>query len=84
MPDDKQLDRYADLVDQMAKAQGIDLDEAEQRGNISPEEREQSVLTCLGCAQTEACERWLSENKDGAEAAPGYCRNEVLFKALRE
>lgn len=84
MPDDKQRERHAGLVDRMAKTQGIDLDEAEQRGDISPEELEQSVLTCLGCSQTEACKHWLSVNKDGAEAAPEYCRNEVLFKALRE
>jgi hypothetical protein len=84
MSDDKKYDRHAGLVDRMAGTQGIDMDEAVQRGDLAPGELEQTIYTCLGCSQTEACERWLSLNAEGAEATPGYCRNEAVFKSLKE
>lgn len=84
MSDDKKLERHAGLVDRMAKSQGVDMDEAVQRGDLSPDQMDQTVYTCLGCSQTEACERWLSLNTEGAEATPGYCRNEDLFAFLKK
>lgn len=83
MTDKAKYDRHAKLVDRMADSQGVDLSEAVQRGDISPEELDKSVFTCLGCSETEACERWLAVNSGGADATPGYCRNEAVFDALR-
>lgn len=84
MSDDKIFKRHANLVDRMAGSQNVDLDEAVQRGDLSFDELDQAIYTCVGCSQTDACERWLSLNSEGAEATPGYCRNEDLFKSLKK
>jgi len=75
------LKRHADLVDQMAAAQGVDLEEAMMAGHLTPGELGDAVLACTGCAEPEACEHWLAAH-DAGESAPEYCRNSALLAEL--
>ena len=76
------FDRHAALVDKMADTVGVDLSEAVQRGNLAPEALLSTVYNCYGCAQGDACARWLAENSNGAPETPDYCRNGDLFATL--
>jgi len=74
--------RHAKLVERMASRVGVDLDEALQRSELPAAEFLEGVYTCIGCENVEACEHWLEAPGEGADAAPGYCRNAKLFKSL--
>ncbi len=76
------LKRHADLVDRMANARGIDLQEAALRGDVSLSDVSDLVLRCAGCTQTQTCERWLDEQVGSVSATPHYCRNAREFSAL--
>ncbi|EIE52825.1 hypothetical protein AL036_15405 [Salipiger aestuarii] len=84
MPDPTQFARHATLVDHMARALGVDLDEQILRGNLSLSQVEDAVLSCTNCTQPCACESWLASQHETAPEAPGYCRNVALFDALRD
>ena len=76
------LKRHAALVDNMAQARGIDLQEQMLRGKLTISELEDAVLRCTACTFVDACEHWL-ETRDGAAPVPqGYCRNAALFHAM--
>jgi hypothetical protein len=75
------LRRHADLMDRMATTVGVDLEEAALRGNLSVDEIGDAVLACTGCAAPEACDVWMSENRQAAQP-PGYCRNAGLLTRL--
>ena len=77
------LKRHAQLVDRMASALGIDLEEAGMRGDLSPSELSDAVLRCTGCSDPDQCERWLDEHEQGADETPGGCRNSDLFRQLK-
>ena len=84
MKDVKTLRRHAALVDSMATARGVDLEEAVLRGNMPLDGIADAVLKCTGCANPEDCEQWLA-SRDGVQpTTPGYCRNSDLFKDLIE
>lgn len=84
MQDRDTLKRHAALVDRMATALGVDLEEAALAGGVSVDEISDAVLRCTGCADPGHCEAWLGA-RAGAEAAatPGYCRNRDLMARLR-
>ncbi|MFA3918948.1 DUF6455 family protein [Ruegeria hyattellae] len=82
MQSPKVLKRHASLVDRMARAVGVDLEESAMCGDLKFDEIADAVLTCTGCSNPEHCESWLSVN-DSAGAAPGYCRNTELLKRLK-
>ena len=81
---DPRLKRHADLVDRMATARGLDLQEIALRGDLTPSDISDLVLSCTGCTQTDHCERWLNEQVGTVSAAPHYCRNARLFSALAD
>lgn len=81
MQGDKTLKAHEHLMGRMARTLGADLDEAELRGDLPPEERFDMLLSCTGCSDPEGCRRWL-ETHERAEAAPGYCRNSVRLADL--
>lgn len=83
MPGRKTLEEHEKLMGQMADRLGVDLDEAELRGDLPPGERSDMVLSCTNCTSPEACSQWL-EGHEKAEDAPAYCRNGALLKGLRE
>ena len=78
------LRRHADLVDRMADALGVDLEEAVMRGALNPDALPDMVLRCSACTKPEQCEGWLARTPApaGPEAAPDYCRNAEVFDVL--
>jgi len=78
----KALEEHEALVNRMAGTLGVDLDEAELRGAVTPEFRDDMTLSCTACTDVGGCEQWLSEQAS-ADAAPSYCRNRDILAALR-
>ena len=74
---------HAALMGRMARTLGVDLDEAELRGDLPPEMRDDMVLACTGCSDPAGCREWLVAH-DVADAAPGYCRNADLLVEMRD
>lgn len=76
------LRRHAGLFSDMAEANGVDLEEAVLRADISPDDITDGVLRCTGCEQPDACEAALAKG-DSLNAVPGYCRNAALLNGLK-
>ena len=76
------LKRHATLVDRMAGACGIDLQEQALRGNVSTDEITDAVLSCTNCTNPDGCTNWLDSRTETAETTPSYCRNTPLFDRL--
>ncbi|WP_299375053.1 DUF6455 family protein [uncultured Tateyamaria sp.] len=76
------LKRHAALVDRMAAARGIDLQETALRGGLRPSDLSDLVLRCAGCTQTAHCEDWLTHQMGTVSETPHYCRNARAFRAL--
>ena len=74
MPGTRTLNSHDALMGDMARTLGADLDEAELRGDLPPEERADMLLSCTGCSNPCGCREWLGQHEQAAEA-PGYCRN---------
>lgn len=75
---------HAELVEKMADTLGVDVEELMQRGRLSPEELDESVLRCIGCLEVGACQHFLAEDEDAArDEPPGFCRNKEFFEALK-
>ncbi|WP_338272076.1 DUF6455 family protein [Roseicyclus marinus] len=81
MPSDKTRDHHEALMGRMARTLGADLDDAELRGDLPPEMRDDMLSACTGCADPTGCAHWLSRRSE-AEAAPGFCRNRDILQAL--
>jgi hypothetical protein len=79
---DTRLKRHAALVDRMATARGIDLEEAAMRAHLAPGDLSDMVLRCAGCAQTDKCAQWLDTQIGAVSATPAYCRNGDQFAEL--
>jgi hypothetical protein len=62
-------------------AAGADLDEAELRGHLTPEAREDMLSACTGCANPTACAHWLDRTAT-ADEGPDYCRNTSILQRL--
>jgi hypothetical protein len=84
MQSESKIRRHATLVDRMAGAQGLDLEEVMLRGELSIPDLDDTVLRCTSCTQPDACTHWLDSLEGGVAAAPPtYCRNIALFEALK-
>ena len=79
---DGRLKTHADLVDRMATARGVDLQEAALRGDLSPDDISDLVLRCVGCTKPDTCAAWLSMQRGAVSETPGFCRNADQFAAL--
>lgn len=79
----QRLDRHADLVQRMAETLRVDFVEAMLRGKLAPEELRAAVFRCTGCDCVNACTAWLDSHPEGAERAPGYCRNRDVLDQLQ-
>lgn len=84
MQSTKTYKTHAALVDNMAEAQGLDLEELMLRGKLTTFELENAVLTCTGCSQPSACAQWLDTPSERLEDRPAYCRNGDLFDLLKQ
>lgn len=83
MPDRADLKHHAGLLDRMAEAQGLDLQDAVISGQIPFDEIADSVLRCAQCSNPGHCESWLATHQDGPVGTPQYCRNKELFELGR-
>ncbi len=73
------------LVQDMARAAGVDLVEARREGRLSVEGWSAMVTRCRGCQWTEGCQHWLEAQETGVAAqVPPACANRAVFDTLRE
>lgn len=84
MQSQEKLKHHAGLVDRMATAMGVDLEEELFRGALSPSDVPDAVLRCSACADPGHCDAWLNSRRAVASKTPGYCRNADLMASLRE
>ena len=82
MQSNEVLRRHAALVDRMAEARGVDLEESILRGRMDIPDLDDAVLRCTGCANPDNCQVWLDQQQDPATDTPEYCRNSDLFTML--
>ena len=82
MIDVETLKRHAGLVDRMATATGLDLEESALRGDLSIDEITDAVLKCTGCSDPAHCAGLLLDAPTLA-VPPGYCRNRDLLARLQ-
>ncbi len=75
------LKRHAALVDRMAAALGIDLEEAALAGRLRIDEIADAVLRCTGCAGDGRCAGGPGASV-GAVVVPAYCENREMFARL--
>lgn len=54
-----------------------------ETGRLDAAAEAAAVERCCTCGHVGACEDWLEDHADGAEAAPGFCVNRDLMSALR-
>lgn len=78
------LKRHAGLVDDMATARGLDLEELTIAGALSLSELGDAVVRCTGCARPDDCAHWLSQQRETTSEAPAYCKNGFLFDELKK
>lgn len=76
------FDRHSILVGKMADAVGADIVGAAVKGAVPETALRSAIYGCMGCKETEACEHWLEDHPDGAEAAPEYCRNKRMLDRI--
>lgn len=83
MQSQAKIKRHAALVDNMADALGVDLEEKMMEGLLAPDELADAVLRCTSCTSPEDCEHWLETRTATADETPDYCRNAQLFHELQ-
>ncbi|MGY3438154.1 MULTISPECIES: DUF6455 family protein [unclassified Marinovum] len=76
------IKRHAALMDRMATAHGLDMEEQVLRGKISSAEIADAVLSCTNCTNPDGCAHWLDTQTGVAAAAPDQCRNAGMFSDL--
>jgi len=76
------LKRHAALVDDMAHARGIDLEEAAMRADLTPSDLSDMVLRCTTCTHVGECEQWLGSQVGAVSETPHYCKNADVFQQL--
>ena len=79
---DARLKIHADLVDRMATARGLDLQESALRAHLTPSDLSDMVLRCAGCTKPDTCATWLEGQKGAVSHTPEFCRNAADFAAL--
>ena len=76
------IKHHAGLMDDMAGAVGVDMEEAMLEGQLTMDQLNDAVLSCTGCSNPENCAHWLEAQTDTAEATPEYCRNGGMLSRL--
>ncbi|MDD9745969.1 MULTISPECIES: DUF6455 family protein [Marinovum] len=82
MQSPQKIKRHAILMDRVAEARGLDMEEQVLRGRISSEAVADAVLSCTNCTRPDDCARWLDRQAAPVAASPGYCRNARMFDDL--
>lgn len=73
----KRLDERAGLMGRMMRIVGAT--EAMPQDITLAATMRAAAHRCMGCDRPRDCAEWLAEHEDGADRAPGYCRNGDLF-----
>ena len=85
MTDVAKLKHHADLLDRMASAVGVDLEQATAAvGGLTLDDLADAVLRCAGCPDPDHCATWLAARTEPVADTPGYCRNRELLARLGE
>jgi hypothetical protein len=74
---------HLDLIRAMARANGVDLAEAQAAGRLEQEEWAGAVERCRGCTW-QGCRQWLDACDWGEAKAPSTCVNTEMMARLRE
>jgi hypothetical protein len=77
------LKKHAALVDRMANALGIDLEQKAMEGQIDFDQISDAVMACSGCSNPEDCTHWLDAQQGQTDTTPDICRNAELFARLK-
>ena len=83
MADRAQLRHHAGLLDRMATANGVDLEQSIIDGRASVDDLTDAVLSCTRCSDPAHCSDWLARQTQPVAAPPSYCRNADLMARLR-
>jgi hypothetical protein len=83
MQSQDKIKRHATLVDHMATALELDLEETTMQGRLQPDDLADAVLRCTACTNPEDCDTWLAAHKAPQQSTPSYCRNQDLFRSLK-
>ena len=86
MQNRERLRHHAGLLDRMAEARGVDLEEAVLEGRLRFDDIADAVLRCADCPNPGHCQRWLElQAGEGHPAAdtPEYCRNREMLGAVQ-
>lgn len=76
------IKRHATLIDRMATARGLDMEEQVLRGKISSADIADAVLSCTHCTNPDGCAQWLDAQTGVVAATPEQCRNAELYADL--
>ena len=71
------------LVQRMAKATGVDLVEAWDRGLLTSEDWAAIITRCRGCQWVEGCDRYLNVPTEATRTAPGPCLNKARLARIK-
>ncbi|MCM2561593.1 DUF6455 family protein [Lutimaribacter sp. EGI FJ00015] len=71
------------LVQDMARAAGVDLPDARRQGRLTAGEWTAMITRCRGCAWAEKCQSWLAAQDMGEPAqVPPACATRAVFDSL--
>ena len=82
MTTNDRLKRHAALVDNMADARGVDLQDAAMRAGLTPDDLADMVQRCVGCTRPDTCSEWMVAQVGTVSETPGFCRNAEMFDRL--
>lgn len=70
------------LTRSVARAIGVNLSDAMNRGELSASEYADMVTRCRKCPNSDTCTAWLAVHGAGAERVPDHCANADRLNAL--
>lgn len=73
--------RHFWLAQRMARLHGLDLVQANARGDLDQDGWAGAVARCRECSWTEGCERFL-DRAEASETLPRGCENRGLYSLL--
>lgn len=83
MEESGKLSRHFWLTQGMARAVGVNLNEAIRTGELERADYAQLIAECCTCAHCGKCLTWLATNGAGAAQQPDYCAMGPLLERLR-
>ncbi|WP_027258174.1 DUF6455 family protein [Leisingera aquimarina] len=75
--------RHLWLLRAVARAAGVDLDQAVKAGQLSCLDYARMVTSCRGAGCSKSCALWISARRDDdAPAVPEFCPTAAVFQRL--